>query len=498
MISKLNQMIQKYSESKKSEIGLIEEGASIKNCGVIKNVCVGEYSKLEGVSKLSEGTIRSSKSDPSFIGANVIANHFIIQSGSSVSDGVIIENSFIGQGVKVGKQFSMENCAFFSNCECFHGEAVSVFGGPYTVTHHKSTLLIAAMFSFYNAGSGTNQSNHMYKLGPIHQGILERGAKTGSFSYMLLPSRVGAFSVLIGKHFNNFDASEFPFSYLNEENGKTVLIPAMNLFTVGTKRDSEKWPARDKRKDTKKFDIINFELFNPYIVMKVLHGIRILKNLLEKSKKEQELITYKGLTIKRLMIKNCIKYYEMIVKIFIGQELIKRLEYFSETSAALNYDSDLYSDAWIDASGMLISKKDFDNIQNLIKGDKVLDINNLQNEFQNISDKYSEASWSYCVRLIEERFGRKISDLSKDELSQIISEWKENKVKLNYKILKDAEKEFDQSSKIGFGIDGDSKVQEEDFENVRGKFEDNKFVQSLKKDSELITQKAELFISKLE
>ena len=30
----------------------------------------------------------------------------------------------------------------------------------------------------------------MYKLGPIHQGILERGAKTSSDSYILWPSRI--------------------------------------------------------------------------------------------------------------------------------------------------------------------------------------------------------------------------------------------------------------------------------------------------------------------
>ena len=85
-----------------------------------------------------------------------------------------------------GKQFSAENSVFFANSEAFHGEAVSVFGGPYTVTHHKSSLLIAGMYSFFNAGSGTNQSNHMYKLGPVHQGILERGSKTGSFAYLLM------------------------------------------------------------------------------------------------------------------------------------------------------------------------------------------------------------------------------------------------------------------------------------------------------------------------
>ena len=83
------------------------------------------------------------------------------------------------------KQFNHQNSVFFANSEGFHGEAVSIFAGPYTVTHHKSSLLIAGMFSFFNAGSGTNQSNHMYKLGPIHQGVVDRGSKTGSFSSSL-------------------------------------------------------------------------------------------------------------------------------------------------------------------------------------------------------------------------------------------------------------------------------------------------------------------------
>lgn len=65
--------------------------------------------------------------------------------------------------------------------------------GPFTVSMHKSSLLIAGMYSFLNAGSGSNQSNHMYKLGPIHQGIVERGSKTTSDSYILWPARVGAF-----------------------------------------------------------------------------------------------------------------------------------------------------------------------------------------------------------------------------------------------------------------------------------------------------------------
>ncbi|MBP1665486.1 MAG: hypothetical protein H6Q23_346, partial [Bacteroidetes bacterium] len=249
-------LIRDYCKSRSSSRGLIQTGARIRDSLSICNVAVGSYATISGAGLLEEGTIRSCIEAPVFIGTGVIAKKFIILSGSNIDGGAMLDRCFVGQGVKIGKQFSAENSVFFANCEAFHGEACSLFAGPYTVTHHKSTLLIASLASFFNAGSGTNQSNHMYKLGPLHQGILERGCKTGSFSYLLLPDHIGAFTVVMGKHYVNFNTSDFPFSYISEEKGKSELTPAMNLFTVGTRRDIDKWPARDRRKDRDKPDLI--------------------------------------------------------------------------------------------------------------------------------------------------------------------------------------------------------------------------------------------------
>jgi len=97
-----------------------------------------------------------------------------------------------------------------------------------------------------------------------HQGIMERGSKTGSGAYLLLPCRLGAFTVVMGKHYKNFDSSDFPFSYITEEKGRSELTPAMNIFTVGTRRDSEKWASRDIRELILiSWIFIHFDLFNP-------------------------------------------------------------------------------------------------------------------------------------------------------------------------------------------------------------------------------------------
>ncbi|MDO9549077.1 MAG: DUF4954 family protein, partial [Candidatus Marinimicrobia bacterium] len=452
---KLLSIIADYSNSKKTDRGIIGSGSVIRNSGIIKNVSFGECSNIDNITHLEEGTVASTKDAAVHIGDNVIAKEFIIQSGSKVDASALIDRCFIGQGVKIGKQYSAENSVFFANSEGFHGEACSVFGGPYTVTHHKSTLLIAGLFSFYNAGSGTNQSNHMYKLGPIHQGVLERGSKTGSFSYMLWPSRVGAFSVVTGKHTSNFDGSDFPFSYITEENGKPQLTPAMNLFTVGTRRDSVKWPARDRRKDTKKYDLLHFDLFNPYTVGKMDKGLALLRSLSENTPKEQEYVNHKGCHIKRLMLKTCSKYYDMAIKVYIGNELIKRLdkpESIAEIKTRL-FSVIPKSDDWKDLSGMLVSESALNKMIDRVNSGKVKSVHDLNQALQNMFDSYTVESWKWVCHLIEKRYEIKVSEITREHFLKIVSDWESASVKFNNMIQKDASKEFDQNSRIAYGID---------------------------------------------
>ena len=501
---KLKKLIANYSATKKSRQGLIQKSARIRNSQVLRNVSVGQFCRISGAVLLEEGTIVSEQAAPVFIGEGVIAKNFIILAGSRVDGAAMLANSFIGQAVKIGKQYSMENSAFFANSEGFHGEACCVFAGPYTITHHKSTLLIAGLFSFYNAGSGTNQSNHAYKLGPVHQGILERGCKTGSFSYLLWPSRVGAFTAVIGKHYVNFDASDLPFSYIDEEDGKSVLTPAMNLLTVGTRRDSSKWSARDQRKSAQKLDLIHFELFNPYTIGKVIRGIRLLTSLYENTAKEVEFVTCKGIQIKRLLLKSCRKYYEMALKIFIGNELIKRLGDFSETTSFADLKQQLMpshpptNQNWVDLAGMFAPINRIDELIASIKNDRITTIEALLEALKKIHADYAENAWTWCVHLISEQLQIEFKDWTPAHLIQIVKDWKIYFTKFNNMILNDAQREFYPTRQIGFGIDGDEAIRMADFTAVRGTYADNSFVKELNQASAAIALKADNWIAVLE
>ena len=503
-INNLFSMIDRHVKKKESARGIIGNNAKIINCTKIKNVRIGEYVVVSGASKLEEGTIAGSRHDPVFVGEGVVADFFIIQSGSRVDGGAILDRCFVGQSVHLGKQFSAENSCFFANSEGFHGEACSVFAGPYTVTHHKSTLLIAGLFSFYNAGSGSNQSNHMYKLGPVHQGILERGCKTGSYSYLMWPCRVGAFSTVIGKHYANFDTSDLPFSVIVESGGKTVCIPAANLFAVGTRRDGAKWPERDRHKDQEKYDLIHFDLFNPYTIGKMLRGMELLKTLDESTHGNRVFVRCRGVHIRRSNLKTGCDNYEMALNIFIGNEIMKRLEdlsgikSFDEILKKIDIGRPEALGEWIDMSGMLAPKNLIDDFIDSVQLNKITALDDLIQRLMEIYCDYDDLSWAWCIDLIERQIGVELKKMNKDHFVQIIKDWRDCSLKLNSKIRKDAAKEFYEKSRIGYGLDGDEDVRNRDFDAVRGRFEENTFVLKLKEESKQIEKRADKLIALLD
>ncbi len=490
LIDKLEKIADRYTNSLKRNRCYIGNNACIQNCSELVDVYIGDYATLNGVSKLKNGTIDSSEEAPALVGNDVIADNFIFQKGSCVEDGSMISSGLIGEGTKIGKQFSAENSVLFANSEGFHSEITSVFGGPYTVTHHRSTLLIAGLFSFYNAGSGTNQSNHMYKLGPVHQGILERGCKTGSFSYLLWPCRVGAFTAIIGKHYANFNTADLPFSYISEDNGKSMLIPGMNLFTTGTLRDGLKWPTRDRRRSKEKLDFIIFDVLSPYTMQKVIRGFNELTTLYENADKSQEFISYNGIRIKRLLLKTSRRYYRMAIDKYFGDMIINRFnkEKPANLRDILKYDEqgDSGEQEWLDMLGLLCAKNRVDHLIEKIKNNTIDSFESVHAELKNIYNSYEADAWNWFLTHYKKLNGVELSDETDENLTKFITTWKQTSIKFYHLIQQDSQKEFEGSVNLSYGIDGHRGA---DFENVRGRFEDNKFVTFLKDEIDIIHQK---------
>lgn len=458
MISRLESMIDTYVEGIKSDIGTIGCGVTIADAGYIKNVRVGDYCKIEGASKLKNGTINSNSDDPVHIGVGVVGDDFIICSGSSVEDGVTFSRCFIGQACRLGHNYSASDSLFFSNCQGENGEACAIFAGPYTVTHHKSTLLIAGMFSFMNAGSGSNQSNHMYKLGPIHHGKLERGAKTASDSYILWPAKVGAFSLVMGRHVNHQDTSDLPFSYLIEQQSTSYIMPGANLKSVGTIRDAKKWPQRDRRRDPDKLDCINFNLLSPYTIQKMINGCRILKELQRVSGESSETYAYQSGKIKNTSLIKGLKYYGMAIDKFLGNSLISRLM-SSEFSNVEQLRDVLKSEVcygtgkWDDLSGLIVPENAVNDLLDAVENGSLNDISQLNKCFADLHADYYDYEWAWAYQVIEDYYHVDLSKADELMLSEIVCRWRNSVVGLDNLVYEDARNEFVLSGNNGFESD---------------------------------------------
>lgn len=496
MIENIRGMISEYVRSVSSSVGTIGSNVTIADAGYIKNVRIGDYCKIEGSSRLKNGSINSNEYDPVHIGVGVIGDDFIISSGSSVEDAVTFSRCFIGQACKLGHSYSASDSLFFSNCQGENGEACAIFAGPYTVTHHKSTLLIAGMFSFMNAGSGSNQSNHMYKLGPIHQGIMERGAKTSSDSYILWPAKVGAFSLVMGRHVSHQDTSDLPFSYLIEQQSTSYIVPGANLKSVGTIRDAKKWPKRDARKDIEKLDCINYNLLSPYTIQKMINGVKILKDLQRVSGEASDTYTYQSGKIKNSSLKKGIGLYGVAIDKFLGNSLITRImsSEFSDIEqlrAHLVPDRKYGQGEWVDLSGMIAPKQAVTDILDAIESGQMTDMSDVNASLADLHTNYYDLEWRWAYDVINEYYGISLAEADAQTLRDLIKRWKDSVVGLDNLIYEDARKEFSLSMMTSFGADGDAAQRKKDFIQVRGsKFEADPFVASVK---EHIRVKSELY-----
>ncbi len=496
LTERLNHLAKSAVDAVRSDRGTIGQAAKITSVSRITNVNIGDGAILQSAASLVNGTILSCPDARAFVGVGVVAEDFILAEGANVDSGAIVCKSFVGQGCQIGKQFSSEGSIFFANCEGFHGEACSIFAGPYTVTHHKSTLLIAGLFSFFNAGSATNQSNHMYKLGPVHEGKLERGCKTGSFSYMMWPCRVGPFSVILGKHTRTFDTRDFPFSHIEaKSNGRCEMVPGLYLSTVGTVRDGAKWPTRDRRKGVVKRDIIDFDVFSPLTVGRMLRGTEKLREASESTDTAKSIVTLDGAEVRRVLLRKGIRFYKAGIEMYLQERLLSRFEATGAKDPSRRLvveDAAVFSEEWIDLAGQMMPQSRFERLCTHIESGEIDTVAGLQSALLQIHDAYHEDEWAWVSWAYEKHFGTSIAELSVEEIKSAAKSWGELRTKFLHLILGDAEKEFQPRTRTGFGLLGPDDEMDKDFTAVRDTFEKNKFVKQIREEIEEVARRSEL------
>ncbi len=434
---RVRQLIADDIETRMPDRGQIGNNVKIVNTKEITNCVINDFCEVNGASRLSDCTLLGSPAGNVYIGTGVIVENSIISEGSSLVNSVKIQDCFVGEACKMSNGFTAEASVFFANSYMSNGEACAAFCGPFTASHHKSSLLIGGMFSFYNAGSATNFSNHAYKMGPMHWGTLERGSKTASGAYLLMPATLGTFSVCFGKLMHHPDTRNLPFAYLIADGDKMFLIPGRNITTVGLYRDIRKWPRRDLRAPENRKSIVNFDWLSPFSVGEILKGKKILESLREVTGDNVSNYFYHEYIIPATSLRKGIKYYDIALRIYMGAVLKRVLKRDPTLAppASTTGEGD-----WNDLAGLLLPVAEEQRIINDLKDGHFDCIQSLIDRFEEINDRYREYQWAWTYRMICDYYH--ISEITLEDASRIHEDYITARRSWIAEIKKDAEKEF--------------------------------------------------------
>lgn len=428
----LRAMAEDYADGRRPERSLVGYRVRIVGARELTNVCIGDDCEICGASRLADVTLVSTPEASTYVGHDTIIDCSVLQAGASVADGAKIANCFVGEACHVGRGFSAESSLFFANSYMDNGEACAAFCGPFSVSHHKSTLLIGGQCSFYNAGSATNFSNHAYKLGPIHYGTLRRGSKTASGSHVLWPATIGAFSVCIGKIENHPDTSALPFSYVIGTPAGTLLVPGRNLATVGTCRDTRKWPRRDLRPRTGRQSLVVHDWLSPYVVQDVLRGRKVLETLMAEQA-GQDIYIYNECRIKARWAEQGLRLYDLALRLFMGEAI--RGHYGELPEGAVG------AGEWTELCGLPCPEAEVERIVDDIRSGEIDELQLVADRLITLHDDYQAHKWSYAYTTITAHLG--IDTLTADDLRDIEADALQAQAEWKDAVCRDAEREYE-------------------------------------------------------
>ena len=449
LIEQLEQLVTQRAEEQRDTLGSIGEDCFISGARFLREVRIGNRVTIDGSSALVNGTIL----DDSYIGVDVKAYDFIACENSRMANGATVERCFIGESCILDKGFTAVDSLFFANSHCENGEAAAIFAGPYTVSHHKSSLLIAGMFSFFNAGSGSNQSNHLFKSGAVHQAVHARGCKFASGAYIMAPALEGAFTMVMGHHSRHHDTSAFPYSYLLEKEERSFLLPAVNLTSYGTVRDMEKWPKRDKRRVMR--DVINFETHNPYTTGSMLHAVDMLHSI-EEMNPDSPVYTYNRVQIRAAALQRGLTLYNRAIVASLGAMLEK------------GASTDRYNGAgrWIDLAGQYLTKQEADRIVSQIEQGELNSLAAIDNAFRVFSVHYDDYAHSWAEQVYGSLLGHTPTI---EELRDAIEAGKNARESFRRMTDADRARDFGADMAVSYGLDCENPEERmADFRSVRG------------------------------
>jgi hypothetical protein len=262
------------------------------------------------------------------------------------------------------------------------------------------------------------------------------------------PAIEGPYTVILGRHSRHHDTQDMPYSYLIEEGGQSILIPAIALTSYGTVRDTEKWQTRDKR--VLKHDNIHFDEFNPFITGKMLRGVDVLTRFWEEDP-EAKSFTYNRTTIKATMLQRGIKLYNSAIAASLGA-MLRAGDYTKATEECLG--------EWVDIAGQYLPSAELERILSMAE-DEHTSLDDILTELRKAMDSYRDMAAGYAYNILGAIMGKQPT---KSDIDEAIAASENIMRRMRESTDADRQRDTGTAMMIGYGYDfRDEKEREKDF-----------------------------------
>ena len=396
LLERLIELTQKEFDNKRGYYGTIGDRCILKDCNIIKDVCIGTDAYIKGANKLKNLTINSDGERTSQIGEGceivngiigfgcrifygVKAVRFVMASHSQLKYGARLINSYLG------------NNSTISCCEVLNS---LIF--PAHEQHHNNSFLCASLIMGQSniAAGATIGSNHNSR-GADGELIAGRGFWPGLCVSLKHNSIFASFAILSKADFPFELNISLPFCLVSNDaaNDKLVLMPGYwfmyNMYALA--RNSWKYEDRDKR--TEKIQQIEPNYLAPDTINEMFDSIEILSRLradengnyfatgFENSERKTEI----------LKVPQVINLFKELISFYGINELITHIKLnkfssFEEFKKSIPVK--IQRSKWINMGGQLMTVPDIDKLKTDIKRNKI-------NSWSQVHDYYRQKGTDY-------------------------------------------------------------------------------------------------------
>ena len=290
LIERYEEAVARYVEAVRSDVGIIEQGAIIRNTKNVSDTYIGPYAVIDNAAAVVNTTLLSNKDEKVEITHGAYVGNSLIQWGSEATTMAIVESSVLTEHSHVERHGKVTGSLLGPNTGVAEGEVTASLLGPFVGFHHQA-LLIAALWpeGKGNVAYGANiGSNHTSKA-PDQEIWPGEGMFFGLGANIKFPADFtrAPYSIIASGASTLPQKVTFPFSLINVPAAVyegispafNEIIPAWlltdNLFTL--RRNEGKYKARNKAKRTS-FD---FDVFRPDTVDMMKDARRCLQDVRE-------------------------------------------------------------------------------------------------------------------------------------------------------------------------------------------------------------------------